>query len=553
MRLAMWLVTLVLSLSALAQEGYEAYEKGDALLKEGKASEALPLFERAAKAYPRHTAMWSAVAQAAAASGANERTLDALETIAELGGVADLKAAPLSKLPASPRREAVEARFRENATTVSASRVVAVIPERELVAESIAYDAKDGSYYAGSLYLRKIVKVASDGVVTDFVPATGDGIWGVLGIKIDPVSRELWANACNVGDSPPMKQPDPETVGRGGVWRYSLDSGKLIRRYQPDRKVCFNDLAFARGRVWMTSGSDGIWSIDPVTHSMSQSDPAPDLWANGIASDENGAIYVADALRGVMRFDPDSRQLSLLEMPAGVSLGGIDGLYVWRGKLVAIQNALRGVPARVIVAPLDADRGRVESLAVLERAHPLHDIPTCGVVVGDRLVYLANSQLRAFDEGKIRPAEKLQPTYLLALDLPASRDDDRRALREIHEKVVKAHVETNVGAILEHQGETFVTASNGAISTMTKADISAFFTGYFRGAKYHEYATLEEPVIRVSDDGTMAWVMSRTRVRRTQTVDGEAKDRSFVYAGVMMYEKRDGVWKGVGNVSTFEP
>lgn len=552
MRHAMWLFTLVLSLPALAQQGYEAYGRGDALLKEGKAAAALPLFESAAKAYPRHTAMWSAVAQAAAASGANERAFDALETIAAFGGVIDLKAAPLSKLPASPRRQAVEAKFRENATPVSASRVVAVIPERELVAESIAYDAKDGSYYAGSLYLRKIVKVASDGVVTDFVPASGDGIWSVLGIKIDPEKRELWANACNVGDSPPMKQSDVETVGRGGVWRYSLDSGKLIRRYEPERKICFNDLAFARGRVWMTSGSDGIWSIDPVSHEIAQADPAPELWANGIASDEQGTIYVADALVGVMRFEPDSRRWSLVGMPEGVSLGGIDGLYVWRGKLVGIQNALRGVPPRVIVAPLDDSRTKVTSLEVLERAHPLHDVPTCGVVIGDRLVYLANSQLRAFTEGKLWPAERLHPTYLLGLDLPASREDDRRALREIHEKVVKAHVETNVGAILENQGETFVTASDGAISTMTKADIGEFFTRYFRGATYHEYATLEEPVVRVSDDGTMAWVMSRSRVRRTQTIDGETKDRSFVYAGVMMYEKRDGVWKGVGNVSTFE-
>ncbi|MGK2858521.1 MAG: tetratricopeptide repeat protein [Thermoanaerobaculia bacterium] len=553
MRFILLMLAVLFSLPSLAQEGYAAYQSGDALMKEGKAAQALPLFERAAKDYPRHTAMWSAVAGAAAAAGEYDRVLEALERLATFGGTADLKNEPLSKLPASPRRAAIEARFRENAASISASRIVAVIPERELLAESIAYDPKDGAYYAGSMFLRKIVRIGADGVTTDFIAPASDGIWSVLGIKIDPEKRELWANACNAGDSSPMKQPDAGTVGRGGVWRYSLDSGKLIRRYLPDRKVCFNDLAFARGRVFMTSGSDGIWSIDPVSHEIAQADPAPELWANGIASDERGTIYVADALTGVMRFEPDTRQWSLLEMPDGVSLGGIDGLYVWRGKLVGIQNALRGVPPRVIVAPLDESRTKVTSLTVLERAHPLHDIPTCGVVVGDRLVYHANSQLRAFTEGKIWPAEKLHPTWLLGLDLPASRDDDRRALLELHEKEVRAHLELNVAALVENQGETFVMASNGGIHRRTKRDIEEMFTNYFRGAKYEEYATLEGPIVQVSDDGGMAWALTRTRVRRSQTTDGKTEERTFVYAGAMMYEKQNGVWKRVANASTFEP
>ena len=46
----------------------------------------------------------------------------------------------------------------------------------------------------------------------------------------------------------------------------------------------------------------------------------------------------------------------------------------------------------------------------------------------------------------------------------------------------------------------------------------------------------------------MAWILSRTRVRRRQ----DGKERTFVYAGMMAYEKRDGRWNRVGNASTFE-
>jgi hypothetical protein len=51
----------------------------------------------------------------------------------------------------------------------------------------------------------------------------------------------------------------------------------------------------------------------------------------------------------------------------------------------------------------------------------------------------------------------------------------------------------------------------------------------------------------------MAWMIVRTRVHRVQTRSGgEATERRFVYAGIMVYEKKGGRWARVANVSTFE-
>jgi hypothetical protein len=45
----------------------------------------------------------------------------------------------------------------------------------------------------------------------------------------------------------------------------------------------------------------------------------------------------------------------------------------------------------------------------------------------------------------------------------------------------------------------------------------------------------------------------RTRIRRVQkNASGEEKEEKAVYAGIMTYEKRDGRWVRVANVSTFE-
>jgi hypothetical protein len=66
-------------------------------------------------------------------------------------------------------------------------------------------------------------------------------------------------------------------------------------------------------------------------------------------------------------------------------------------------------------------------------------------------------------------------------------------------------------------------------------------------------AQKDPPVVRVSDDGSMGWVLSRLRVKRTGPGrHGAPQERAFVYAGIMTYEKRDGRWLRVANVSTFE-
>lgn len=49
-------------------------------------------------------------------------------------------------------------------------------------------------------------------------------------------------------------------------------------------------------------------------------------------------------------------------------------------------------------------------------------------------------------------------------------------------------------------------------------------------------------------------MITRLRVRRTQKdASGAPQEARFVYAGIMTYEKRDGRWLRVANVSTFEP
>ena len=132
--------------------------------------------------------------------------------------------------------------------------------------------------------------------------------------------------------------------------------------------------------------------------------------------------------------------------------------------------------------------------------------------------------------------------------------DEVEQLLRIHQSDRRAHFETSAQRIMEHASDEFISVSNGSVQRTTRAENLKFFEQYFKGAKYYEWDDLEPPIVRVSNDANMAWMIVRTRVRRVQTQsDGKAAERTFVYAGIMAYEKKDGRWLRVANVSTFEP
>lgn len=150
------------------------------------------------------------------------------------------------------------------------------------------------------------------------------------------------------------------------------------------------------------------------------------------------------------------------------------------------------------------------------------------------------------------------PIFLLPINVEAqskaSLSDEITQLLKIHESDRRAHFETNAKQIMEHATDAFISVSNGKVQQTTRADNLKFFEEYFKGARYFEWDDLEPPIVRVSDDASMAWMIVRTKVRRAQTQsDGKTTERGFVYAGIMTYEKKDGQWVRVANVSTFEP
>jgi len=111
--------------------------------------------------------------------------------------------------------------------------------------------------------------------------------------------------------------------------------------------------------------------------------------------------------------------VSMMHVPTNVTTLGIDGLYLHRGALIAVQNGI--VPARLVRFCLDAHGRGVRRAELLDRNPALADEPTLGTIVGDSAFYVATSQWDTFDDAGRRAAgTTLRPAAVLGVALESA-------------------------------------------------------------------------------------------------------------------------------------
>jgi hypothetical protein len=131
---------------------------------------------------------------------------------------------------------------------------------------------------------------------------------------------------------------------------------------------------------------------------------------------------------------------------------------------------------------------------------------------------------------------------------------EKQSLLELYHGDREAHFNTSATALFESSLDTFTSVSNAEIMTSLRRDRINFFNNVFKGATYSKWDNTQEPIIRISDDASMAWMINRIEVRRTkENEDGTIASEGFIYAGITTFKKVNGRWMKEANVSTFKP
>ena len=317
-----------------------------------------------------------------------------------------------------PIRENIEfkeivIRIEEKTRPLNNSRIAFSIPEKDLIPEGMAYDPVDEAFYVGSVEKCKIIKIDKRGRISDFTEPWQDGLVCVLGMRVDAERRVLWV----VSSYGFYKATIPrELLGTTGVFKYDLHTKKLLKKYMLPREEnhMLNDLTInSNGNVYVTD-----WMVPAIYLISSEKDTIEkfvDLSRNpnGIDISDNGTkLFVAGSGIGVL--DIHSKTFKELKHPANMYLSG-DGLYYYQNSLIAVQN---GGLRKVSRFYLNEDQDEIVRSEALEAYHPLFNLPTTGALVGDEFYFIANSQLRAYDEdGHLFPLSELEETKILKIEL----------------------------------------------------------------------------------------------------------------------------------------
>jgi sugar lactone lactonase YvrE len=401
----------------------DVYQKAMTAKNEKKFPQYLTFAQQLSEHAPAHYGIRYLLAEAQALNGDVESAKKNLLTAAKSGMSVDLsKSTSFKKIKDSAEYKLALALFDLNKKPSGSSQIAFKILQKDLIAEGIAFDAVSRSFFISSTYRRKIVEVDSSGKVRDFITDKQDGIWGVVGMEVDAKRRHLWANSGNLEQNMNMKYPEPETLGHTAIHKYDLTTRKLIKKYVlgvKGEKHFFNDLSISQsGDVYITDSDEG--SVYRISAEKDELElfvkPEGMSYPNGIAlSGDERFLYVAN-IQGISVVDLKTREVKLLTAPESTATTSIDGMVFHKDSLIANQ-ALTGAE-RVARFHLSSDPTRIEKLELLQVNHPTFVMPTTGVVAEGSFYYIANSQLRAFDEtGKIFPDEKLQETIILKVNL----------------------------------------------------------------------------------------------------------------------------------------
>lgn len=282
------------------------------------------------------------------------------------------------------------------------------IAEADLHPEGIAFDPVSRALFVGS-FKGKVVRVDSAGRATDFAYVSRpEAPRVVVGVRVDIQRRHLWAAVDD-----PRAFADA-TVHGGALMQWDLTTGALVAGYR-GREGAFNDVVIApNGDAYTTNTITGaVWRVhDREFAEFLPPGTVPE--ANGIAISPDGqSLYVA-GWHDIVRVDVATRRTRALTAPPGVVTASFDGLYWYDGGLIGVQNGLH--PGRVVRLMLAGDR--ITRADILEQYHPRFGGMTTGALDGASLLYLLNTQSRAFNaDGTLKPGAALRSIEVLRLPL----------------------------------------------------------------------------------------------------------------------------------------
>lgn len=129
------------------------------------------------------------------------------------------------------------------------------------------------------------------------------------------------------------------------------------------------------------------------------------------------------------------------------------------------------------------------------------------------------------------------------LEIPPRVADIAELLR-LHEQQKEAHLSYNAGLFVEMFADQLMQLQRGSVVTRSRSENLARFKSYFSTFNFQEWENIKPPIVKVSNDGSMATIVVQKSVKGTfRNEKGEEEFDHTVFAWLEVWERIDGKWK----------
>jgi SMP-30/Gluconolactonase/LRE-like region len=303
--------------------------------------------------------------------------------------------------------QALTEQARRHYPPVQRARIAFRVQQADLFSEGMAADAERHIFYFGSIYHKNIIKTTETGKVSEFVKAGHYDLFGMNGVRVDPVDHSVWAATEN------------SAADQGDLVHFD-SRGELLERFAVTGagQHSLNDLVVrGSGELYITDTlAHEVYRFDRTAHSFTPiAFPRPLLYPNGITLSDNGnSLYIADSL-GVIVMDLEKNSARDLDPGQHSTLAGIDGLYWYKGDLIGVQYGT-GL-YRVARWKLSPSGLRVTSTEILEYRTPAMSFPTTGAIMDGKFYFMLNTGIGNLKDDEIIDRTKLEPVCVAVISL----------------------------------------------------------------------------------------------------------------------------------------
>lgn len=142
-------------------------------------------------------------------------------------------------------------------------------------------------------------------------------------------------------------------------------------------------------------------------------------------------------------------------------------------------------------------------------------------------------------------------TLIISCSTKFDIEKERKRITQLLQTERKAHFDRNVDLFMSEFADSMISVNKGTVTVASPEQNKKRIGAYFGSVEFIKWDDVAEPVIRFSDDGSLAYAIVQKQVILTypDTLGKPFYDTTD-YAWTSIYRKQKGEWKVECNIST---